>query len=105
MTWLTILTRPARSRCTHKGERQRTARIRARPFLEALEDRTLFNATPVLLAQSSLHLGEIASTAVSPDEHKVYLGRRWSNDHAETNLVVVTLDASGKPVGDPNLRR
>src|SRR5262249_7193204 len=78
-------------------------RVRALPRAEGLEDRTLLDATPVPLGQEGLHLGVIASTAVSPDGHKVYLGRRWSYDHGETNLVVVTLDASGKPVGDPHL--
>jgi Ca2+-binding RTX toxin-like protein len=88
---------------SHRTHRPPRRPLPFRPQLELLEDRTLLSAAPVVISQNDLHLGSIGALAVSPDAHKVYLGRFGSWSPGGMNLAVLTLDDSGKPVGDPTL--
>jgi hypothetical protein len=56
-----------------------------------------------MLSRDNLGLGSTETMAVSPDGHRVYLGERSSTDSERLNLAVVTLDDTGKPVGQPQL--
>src|SRR5262245_64996932 len=80
-------------------------RNRARLCVEPLEERTLLSADiiPAVISRDGLGLGYITSMAVSPDGHKVYLGRAWSTNPERLNLGVLTLDDFGNPVGDASL--
>jgi hypothetical protein len=56
-----------------------------------------------MISQDGLGLDFIGSMAVSPDGSRVYLGLRESPDTSRMNLAVLTLNASGQPVGLPSL--
>jgi hypothetical protein len=56
---------------------------------------------PVVLSQEALKLPSVGSVAVSADGKRVYVGRQYSYDRKRLNLTVVTVDAAGKPSGEP----
>jgi hypothetical protein len=60
---------------------------------------------PILLSQSDLKLGVIASMAVSPDGQRVYLGRLNSNDPARRNLGVIAMNPTDGSLSTPTLYR
>src|SRR6516165_5531976 len=98
--WLMSRKKPGRS------SRSTRRPLQLRPGLEPLETRVLPSTTPIMISVDALGLngtapglGDIASMAVSPDGHKVYLGRGLSTDSDRFNLAVVTLDDAGKPIG------
>src|SRR5262249_13833021 len=61
------------------------------------------SVSPIMISRDDLGMGYVNAMAVSPDAHRVYLGRPWSNDPNRLNLGVLTLDDAGKPVGEQRL--
>jgi hypothetical protein len=57
----------------------------------------------VVLPQAELRVaaGSVSTAALSADGRRLYLGLRYSYRVDRHNLVVLTLDAAGKPVGRP----
>jgi DNA-binding beta-propeller fold protein YncE len=56
-----------------------------------------------MLSRDDLGMGYVDALVVSPDAHRVYLGRVDSIDTHRLNLGVLTLDDAGNPVGIPRL--
>lgn len=87
------------------SEPRRPAAPRTRLTVEQLERRDLLSGdatTPIMLSRDGLGLGYVTAMALSPDGHKVYLGRGNSFDPDRQNLGVLSLDAAGQPVGEPH---
>src|SRR5262245_61646170 len=99
---ITSWSRKFRKRIANHGK----AWAKARLVVESLEARTLLSGvTPIMISQDGLGLEFIDSMAVSPTGadglRRAYLGQGISQDDDRMNLAVVTLDTSGRPMGQP----